>query len=87
MANIFVKYLLNLYFLNVDISLTMHKLKLKMFMCIKDIVVEGTVSQISDRGPGSFFFFIKSRKKYAKKINKKLLVFAIKQELRPRTEI
>ena len=54
-------------------------------MCIKDIVVEGTVSQIFDRGPGSVF--IQSRKKYAQKQIKSYPFFAIKQELRPKSEI
>ena len=61
MANLFVKYFFNFYFLNVDISFTMHDLNLELRMCIKNIVVEGTVSQIFDRDPGSFF--INSRKK------------------------
>ena len=38
----------------------MHDPNLKLRMCIKNIVVEGTVSQIFDRDPGSFC--IKSRK-------------------------
>ena len=59
MANLFVEYFYNFYFLNVDISITMHDSNLTLSMCIKNIVVEGTVSQIFDRDPWSFF--IKSR--------------------------
>ena len=58
MANLFVKYVFNFYFLNVDISFTMHDLNLKLRMCTKNIVVEGPVSQIFDRNPGSFFYKI-----------------------------
>ena len=69
MSNIFEKYFLNFYILNVDISFTMHDPKLKLNTCVKNIVVEGTMSQIFDRDPGSFFF-IKSRKKILKKNEK-----------------
>ena len=48
-ANIFGKYFSNFYFLNVDISLNMHDPNLKLDMCIKNIVIKGTVSQIFDR--------------------------------------
>ena len=34
---------LNFYFLNVDISVTMHDLNLKLYKCIEYIAVEGTV--------------------------------------------
>ena len=57
----------------------MHNPSLK-HMCIEHIVFEGTVSQICDRGPGSFF------KKYRKNIQKKKKsypFFDIKQKLRP----
>ena len=47
-ANLFEKYLLNFYFLNVDISFTMHDPNLKLKMCIRNIVVEGTMSEIFD---------------------------------------
>ena len=47
---------LYIYFLNVDISLIIHDSSLILFICIDNIVVEGTVSQILDIGPGSFFF-------------------------------
>ena len=50
---LFEKYFFNFYFFNVDIS---HDPNLKLKMFIKSIVVEGTVSQIFDRDPGSFFF-------------------------------
>ena len=45
-ANVFEKYFLNFYFLNMDSSFTMHDPNLKLKMCIKNIVVEGSVSQI-----------------------------------------
>ena len=85
MAKLFVKYLFNFYFLNVDISFTMHDPKLKLRMCIKNIVMEGTVSQILDKDPGSFF--IKSRKKYSIKKRKSYPFFDIKQKLRPKSKI
>ena len=37
-----------------DISLIMHDPYLKLYKCIKDIAVEGKVSQIFDIGPGLF---------------------------------
>ena len=43
------------YFLNVDISLIIHDPSLTFCICINYIAVEGTVSQIFDIGPGSFF--------------------------------
>ena len=52
MANLFIKYFLNFYVLNVDISFTMRDPNMKLKMCIKNIVVEGTVSQIFYRDPG-----------------------------------
>ena len=52
----------------------MHDPNLKLKIYIKNIVVEGTVSQIFNRDPGSFFF-IKYRKKYSIKKKKKLPVF------------
>ena len=45
---------MNFYFLNMDISVTMHDLSLKHYRCIEYIAVEGTVSQIFDIGPSSF---------------------------------
>ena len=56
MSNVFEKYCLNFYLLNVDISLTMHDPTLKLYMCNKNIVLEGTVSQNFDKCHGSFFF-------------------------------
>ena len=47
-------------------------------MCIDNIVVEGTKSQIFDIGPGSFFYKILN--KYSKKIYKKLPVFCHKMK-------
>ena len=50
--NISGKYFLNFYFLNVDISLIMHVQKI--YICTDNIAVEGTVSQIFDKGPRSY---------------------------------
>ena len=47
-------YFLNFYFLKVDISLTMHDLNLKLHICVQDIVMEGTVSQIFSKLDSSF---------------------------------
>ena len=47
-------YFLNFYFLKVDISLTMHDLNLKLHICVKNIVMEGTVSQIFSKCDSSF---------------------------------
>ena len=44
----------NFYFLNVGISLIMHDRHLKLYICIENIAVEGTVSQICYIGPSSF---------------------------------
>ena len=60
--NISENSFLNIYFLNLDISITMQDPIFKFYSSIKNITVEGTVSQIFDIGPGSFS--IKSRKKY-----------------------
>ena len=46
---------LNIYFLNVDISLIIHGPSLNFVIGINNTVVEGTVSQIFDIDPGSFF--------------------------------
>ena len=46
---------LNFYFLNVNISLIIHDLNLRFFICIDNIAVEGTVSQIFNIGPSSVF--------------------------------
>ena len=43
------------YFLNVDISLTMHDPGLKLHICIQNIVMEGTMSQIFFITASSFF--------------------------------
>ena len=48
MRNISENYFLNFYFLNVDISLTMDDLSLKLHICFQNIAVEGTLSQIFD---------------------------------------
>ena len=62
MKNIYENEFLNFYFLNVDISINIHDLSLKLYRCIQYIDVEGIMSQIFDIGPSSFF--IKFRKKY-----------------------
>ena len=69
--------------MNVDISFTMHNSNLKLETCIKNIVVEGTVSQMFDRDPGSFL--IKFGKKYLIKKRKSYSFFDIKQKLRPKS--
>ena len=46
---------LNFYFLNVDISVTMHDFNPKLYRCIQYVSVEETVSQLFDIGPSSFF--------------------------------
>ena len=48
------KHVLYFYFLNVDISLSMRDPHLKLYMSIKNIALEGTVSQIFYIVPGSF---------------------------------
>ena len=60
MKNISENEFLNFYFLNVDISVTMHDLYLKLYRYIEYIAVEGTMSQIFDIGPS--LLFIKFRK-------------------------
>ena len=55
LRNVSENNFLNLYFLNVDISLIIHDPNLKFFICIDNIAVEGTVSQIFNIGPGSVF--------------------------------
>ena len=45
MKNISENEFLNFYFLNVDNSINIHDLSLKLYRCIKQIAVEGTVSQ------------------------------------------
>ena len=49
------KYFFNFYFLKVDIFLTMHDLNLKLQICVQDIVMEGTVSQIFSKIDSLFF--------------------------------
>ena len=51
---------LNIYFLNVNISLIIYDPSLKSSICLDNIAVDGTVSQILYIGPFFFFFFIKS---------------------------
>ena len=56
-----------------DISFIMHDPNLKLRMCVKNIVVEGTVSHIFDRDPDSFL--IKFRKKKFNNTKKKSYPF------------
>ena len=55
MRNLSEIYFLNFYFLNVDISLSMKTPNLTLYRHVKNIVEEGTVSQIFDIGPSSVF--------------------------------
>ena len=58
MRKISENYFLNIYFLNVDISLIIQDPSLNFVMGINNIVVEGTMSQIFDIDPGCFFYKI-----------------------------
>ena len=51
-----------------DNSLIIHDQELKLFICIENIVIEGTVSQNFDIGPSSFP--VKFRKNFQRKITK-----------------
>ena len=64
--NISENSFLHFYFLNVNISLTIQDPIFKFYICIKNITIEGTVSQIFDIGPHSFS--MKFRIKYSKNI-------------------
>ena len=55
LSNVSENDFLNFIFLNVDISLIIHDPNLKLFICIDNIAVEGTVPQIFNIGPGSVF--------------------------------
>ena len=66
----------NFYFLNVDISLTMHDVALKLHRCILSIAFQGTMSQISDKGFSSFSR--KSGNKYSQKLMKSYPFFFTK---------
>ena len=74
--NIYGKELFYFYFLNENISLIKHDPYLKLNICIENIAIEGTVSQIFDKGPGSFS--TKSRNKYSKLYIKSYPFFVIK---------
>ena len=53
--NISENCFLHFYFMNVNISLTIQDDPIsKFYICIKNITIEGTVSQIFDIGPHSF---------------------------------
>ena len=59
-----------------DNSLIIHDPELKLVICIKNIVIEGTVSQNVDIGPSSFS--VKLRKNIQRKITKSYPFFGIK---------
>ena len=59
-----------------DNSLIIHNPELKLFICIENIVIEGTVSQNFDIGPSSFS--VKFRKNIQRKITKSYPFFGIK---------
>ena len=59
-----------------DNSLIIHDPELKLFICIENIVIEGTVSQNFDIGPSSFS--VKFRKNIQRKITKSYPFFGIK---------
>ena len=60
-------YFFNFYFLKVDISLTMHDLNLRLHICVQDIVMEGTVSQIFSKIDSCPFFDIKQKLRHKSK--------------------
>ena len=64
------------YFLKVDNSLIIHDPELKLFICIENIVIEGSMSQNFDIGPSSFS--VKFRKNFQRKITKSYPFFCIK---------
>ena len=72
--NICGKDLFYFYFLNVDISLIKYAPHLNFYMCIENIAVEGTVSQIFDKDPSSFS--IEFRKIYSQIYTKSYPFFA-----------
>ena len=76
MRNVSENDFLNFYFLNVDNSLIMHDPELKLSICFKNIVIEGTVSQNFDIGPSSFS--VKFRKNIQRKMTKSYPFFVIK---------
>ena len=47
------------YFLNMDISLNIYTLVIKFYTGVRNIPIEGSVSQIFYLGPG-FYFMIKN---------------------------
>ena len=59
-----------------DNSLIIHDPELKLVICIKNIVIEGTVSQNVNIGPSSFS--VKLRKNIQRKITKSYPFFGIK---------
>ena len=75
---------LNFYFLNVENSLIIHDPELNLFICIKNIVIERTVSQNFDMCPSSFS--VKFRKNIQRKITKSYPFLGIKKVI-PKTKI
>ena len=63
----------------------MHDPNLKLNMCVKNIVIQGTVSQIFDRT--GFFVFLNLEKKNSIKKRESYPFFDIKQKLRLKSEI
>ena len=59
-----------------DNSLIIYNPELKLFICVKNIVIEGTMSQNFDIGPSSFS--VKFRKNIPRKITKSYPFFAMK---------
>ena len=59
-----------------DYSLIIHDPELKLFICIINIVIEGTVSRNFDIGPSSFS--VKFRKNIQRNIRKSYPFFGIK---------
>ena len=68
----------NFSFLNVNNSLIIHDPELKLFTCIENLVIEGTVSQNFDIGPISFSVYKNLQKLTKRKITKSHSFFGIK---------
>ena len=68
-----------------DSSLTLHNPELKLSICIKNIVAEGTVSQNFYISPASFS--VKFRKNIQRKITESYPFFVIKKKITPKTKI
>ena len=62
-------HIFHVYFLNMDISLIIAHISLKICMCIAEICMEGSVSQNFDLGL-SFSFMQCRRRHFEKKVQK-----------------